>query len=69
MPKLYSSKNIIRVLEKNKFVHISQKGSHIKYRKYGNQVLTVIIPAGRREIPLGTFRSILRQSQLQETDF
>ena len=69
MPKLYSSKHIIKVLEKHKFVYVSQKGSHIKYRKHGRPTLTVIVPANRREIPFGTFRSILRQSQLQEIDF
>lgn len=69
MPKLYSSRKIIKVLEKNKFVYISQKGSHVKYRKSGRLVLTVIVPANRREIPSGTFRSILRQSQLEEIDF
>ena len=69
MPKLYSSKHIVKVLEKNKFVYVSQKGSHMKYRKQGSPTLTVIIPANRREIPFGTFRSILRQSQLQEIDF
>jgi len=69
MPKLYSSKHIIKVLEKNNFVYISQKGSHTKYRKHGRPILTVIVPANRREIPFGTFRSILRQSQLQEIDF
>ena len=52
MPKLYSSKDIIKVLEKEKFIFISQKGSHIKYRKHGRPSLTVIIPANRREIPL-----------------
>ena len=69
MPKLYSSKDIIKVLKKHKFVYVSQKGSHIKYRKYGSPTLTVIVPANRREIPFGTLRSILRQSQLQEIDF
>lgn len=69
MPKLYSSKRIIKVLEKRGFVYISQKGSHLKYRKHGRPTLTVIIPANRREIPFGTFRSILRQSQLHEIDF
>jgi len=69
MPKLYSSKRLIKVLEKHKFVYVSQKGSHIKYRKHGQPTLTVIVPANRREIPFGTFRSILRQSQLQEIDF
>jgi len=69
MPKRYSSKRIIKVLEKHKFVFISQKGSHVKYRKHGSFTLTVIVPANRPEIPIGTFRSILRQSQLQESDF
>lgn len=69
MPKLYSSKHIIKVLKKHKFIYVSQKGSHIKYRKHGRPTLTVIAPANRREIPFGTFRSILRQSQLQEIDF
>ena len=69
MPKLYSSKDIIKVLKKHKFTYVSQRGSHIKYRKHGRPVLTVIIPDNRREIPFGTFRSILRQSQLQESDF
>ena len=69
MPKLYSSKHIIKVLENHKFIYVSQKGSHIKYRKHGSPTLTVIVPANRREIPFGTFRSILRQSQIREIDF
>ncbi|MDQ1284070.1 MAG: hypothetical protein QG620_418 [Patescibacteria group bacterium] len=69
MPKLYSSSNIIKVLEKQGFVFVSQKGSHTKYRKTGSPTLTVIVPAGKREIPFGTFRSILRQSNLTENDF
>ncbi len=69
MPKLLSSKTIIKTLEIKGFIFVSQKGSHIKYRKHGNIVLTVIIPANKREIPYGTFRSILRQTKLIEEDF
>lgn len=69
MPKLYSSEVIIKVLQKQGFVYISQKGSHAKFRKTGSPTLTVIIPAGKREIPFGTFRSILRQAHLTENDF
>lgn len=69
MPKLYSSRQIIKVLEHEGFIFISQKGSHIKYRKTGNPGLTVIVPANRKEIPMGTFRSILRQSNLTEEKF
>lgn len=69
MPKLYSSKEIIKILLRQGFVFVSQKGSHKKYRKIGRKTLTVIIPAERKEIPFGTFRSILRQSGLTEDDF
>jgi len=69
MPKLYSSSEIIKVLQKRGFVYISQKGSHAKFRKTASPTLTVIVPAGKREIPFGTFRSILRQASLSENDF
>ncbi len=69
MPKLYSSSQILKILAKNGFSFVSQKGSHLKYRKTGNPTLTVIIPAERKEIPVGTFRSILRQAQLSTEDF
>jgi len=69
MPKLYSSSDIVKVLQKKGFIYISQKGSHAKFRKTGFPILTVIIPAGKREIPFGTFKSILRQTNLIEDDF
>ncbi|MDR3642350.1 MAG: type II toxin-antitoxin system HicA family toxin [Candidatus Doudnabacteria bacterium] len=69
MPKLYSSKEILKVLENQGFLFASQKGSHIKYRKTGNRILTVIVPAGRKQIPKGTFSSILRQADLKAEDF
>ena len=69
MPKLHSSFQILKSLTKHGFFFVSQKGSHVKYRKEGNPTRTVIIPAERKEIPIGTFRSILRQSQLSAEDF
>jgi len=69
MPNLYSSIQIIKVLQKKGFIYISQRSSHVKFRKFGKKALTVIVPANRKEIPYGTFKSILRQSQLTEKDF
>lgn len=70
MPKLYSSRKITKVLEAHGFVFISQKGSHGKFRKsVGGKTLTVIVPIGKKEIPLGTFNSILRQANLSKEDF
>jgi len=69
MVKLYSSTQIIKVLQSKDFIYVSQKGSHVKFRRYGRPTLTAIIPANKKEIPLGTFRSILRQSGLKIEDF
>ena len=69
MPKLHSSAHIVKVLQAKGFICISQKGSHVKFRKFGNPTLTVIIPANRKEMPHGTFRSILRQADLKEEEF
>lgn len=66
MPKLYSSRHIIAVLLKQGFIEIDQTGSHKKLRRDDR---TVIIPAPRKEIPYGTFTSILRQSGLNKSDF
>lgn len=69
MPKLYSSRQVIAGLEREGFVFAAQRGSHVKYRKAGSPVKTVIVPAGRKQIPRGTFRSILRQAGLDEKAF
>jgi len=66
MPNPYSLKLVVRILEKKGFFLVSQKGSHAKYRK---EETTVIVPIHGKEIPYGTFRSILRQSNLSEDDF
>jgi predicted RNA binding protein YcfA (HicA-like mRNA interferase family) len=70
VPKLYSSRQIIKTLEREGFVFVSQRGSHVKYRKTTSSlILTVIVPAGRKQVPRGTFRSVLRQSALDEGTF
>jgi predicted RNA binding protein YcfA (HicA-like mRNA interferase family) len=69
VPELYSSEWIVKTLEREGFIFVSQRGSHVKYRKVGSPTLTVIVPAGRKQIPRGTFRSILRQSGLGESAF
>ena len=66
MTKLPSSQKIIKTLLRNGFIFVSQRGSHQKYRKEDK---TVIVPAPRKEIPIGTFRSIIRQSGLDPDQF
>lgn len=70
MPRLHSSQKIVKVLKKHGFFFVSQKGSHAKFRKEKDkETLTVIVPMSKREIPMGTFSSILRQSKLSKEDF
>jgi predicted RNA binding protein YcfA (HicA-like mRNA interferase family) len=59
MTKLPSSEKIMKVLLSQGFLLKSQKGSH---QKFSNGERTVIVPAGRKEIPIGTLKSISRQS-------
>ena len=66
MTKLPSSKKVVDVLEDYGFLFVSQKGSHRKYSKGKN---TVIVPAPRKEIPVGTLRSISRQSGIPFNEF
>jgi len=66
MHRLLSSKEIIKILKGNGFVLVSQKGSHKKFRK-GTRI--VIVPDPKKEIPRGTFASILRQSGIDKQLF
>jgi len=69
MPKPYPVQLVLQVLMQKGFFFVSQNGSHAKYRKPGNPTLTVIVPMHEKEIRYGTFRSILRQSKLQKSDY
>ena len=66
MSRLPSSKTIVNILIKNGFMFVSQRGSHQKYNN-GKQI--VIVPAPRKEVPIGTLRSICRQSGIDIAEF
>jgi mRNA interferase HicA len=70
VPKLYSSKFTVKILKKNNFIQISQKGSHAKFKKICDEnIIIVIVPMNKKEIPVGTFKAILKQSKLSTSDF
>jgi predicted RNA binding protein YcfA (HicA-like mRNA interferase family) len=69
MPKPILLRLILRVLEKKGFFFVRQKGSHARFRKEGNPARNVTVKISKKEIPYGTFRSILIQSGLEENDF
>lgn len=66
MPRPIPTRLVLRTLQQEGFFFVSQRGSHAKFTK---GVLTVVVPMHGKEIPFGTFRSIVRQSKLSESDF
>jgi len=69
MPRPVQLKLVIKVLRSKGFIFISQTGSHAKFRKSGKLTKTVIVKMSKKEIPHGTFQSILLLSGLKEDDF
>ena len=66
MPRRLGSAEVIRVLEQHGFVFVSQKGSHTKYRNATGR--SAIVPHPKKELPIGTTRSIIRQAGLTPKD-
>ncbi|MBV9076293.1 MAG: type II toxin-antitoxin system HicA family toxin [Methylobacteriaceae bacterium] len=58
---LRDSRAIIRALERAGFEHISTRGSHRKYWHPETRRI-VIVPHPRRDLPIGTVRSIYEQA-------
>jgi|TARA_B100001964_G_C13714943_1_gene371985 predicted RNA binding protein YcfA (HicA-like mRNA interferase family) len=69
MPRPITLKLVLKVLRKKGFFLVSQSGSHAKFRKLGSSTKTVIVKMGKKDIPHGTFQSILLHSGLKENDF
>ena len=60
MPPVLRPEQVIKGLEGNGFLYVSQKGSHRKYRKGGR---AVVVPM-HYEVAKGMLRSILEQAEL-----
>ena len=45
------------------------KGSHHSLRHPDKPELRVVVPVHRKDLPVGTVRSIIRQAQLSEAEF
>lgn len=67
MSRSHTLRNVLRVLHEEGFVFVSQKGSHAKYcHERGGMV---IVPLHGKDIPFGTFSSIIRQSGISHERF
>jgi predicted RNA binding protein YcfA (HicA-like mRNA interferase family) len=58
---------VIRVLQAHGFFFAGQRGSHAKYKHPEGRI--AIVPHPKKELPIGTTRSIIRQSGLTPADF
>ena len=67
MPRCLSSTEVIHVLQEHGFSFVTQRGSHAKYKNAAGRI--AIVPHPKKELPIGTTRSIIRQSGLTPQDF
>lgn len=70
MPKFpsYKPREIEKILKKNNFILKRQSGSHKVYYNQ-NTDKTAIVPFHSRELPQGTIKSIIKQSDVSEEVF
>lgn len=55
------------MLTRLNFKLTSQRGSHGKFKNKSGKI--AILPMNKKEIPMGTFKSILRQIGISDEDF
>ena len=64
-----SGKEMIKILTKQGFQTVRQKGDHVSlYKKSVNEPLLVIVPL-KKEIKKGTLLNILRQAKITREEF
>jgi predicted RNA binding protein YcfA (HicA-like mRNA interferase family) len=56
-----NSRDVIRAIEADGWFEIAQRGSHKQFR-HGAKAGRVTVPHPKKDIPLGTLRSIERQA-------
>ena len=59
-----NSADIISALRADSWVQVAQKGSHVQF-KHPTKLGRVTVPHPKRDIPMGTFRSIEKQAGLK----
>ena len=59
-----NSREVIAALEANGWVEVARRGSHAQF-KHPTKAGRVTVPHPKRDLPLGTLRSIERQAGLR----
>ena len=67
--RVLSAKEVCQILNKNGFIQVRQRGSHIMMqKKIDDSTITIPVP-NYSEIKIGTLQSIIRQSGLPRSLF
>lgn len=64
--KSISGKKLAQILEKNGWELVKVNGSHFKYQKDQNSVSVPI--HGNRDLPIGTLKALMKDTNLMEKD-
>ena len=59
-----NSRDIITALLNDGWFQVAQKGSHVQF-KHQSKIGRVTVPHPRRDMPLGTLRSIEQQAKIK----
>ena len=64
-----SGSDVLKLLQKEGFVAVRQKGSHVSlHKKIDNKTMLVVVPM-KREIKKGTLLSIISQAGMTREEF
>jgi predicted RNA binding protein YcfA (HicA-like mRNA interferase family) len=67
--RVFSGKQVCRLLEEHGFANVRQRGSHaVMQKKTESSTITVVVPV-HSTIRIGTLQSIIRQSKLPREQF
>jgi len=61
---LMDSRTVISALEADGWMKVAQKGSHVQY-KHPAKPGRVTVPHPKKDLPIGTLRSIEKQAQIK----
>jgi predicted RNA binding protein YcfA (HicA-like mRNA interferase family) len=67
--RVFSGKDVCRILERHGFIEVRRRGSHIAMQKRTPESTVTIPVPDYKELRSGTLMSIMRQSGLPRSEF
>ena len=64
-----SDREIIKLLSRHGFAIVGRKGSHVRMKKITPERIFIVTVPDHGDVPIGTLKSIIRQSGLSEDEF